>query len=164
LSETTTGEDVMDALLVAIATWLSANYGLPANYDLPAVRFASPLEIAFVRYGAFLPNQQRELMAAYAALSKNQIEPIVSVYEPKKKTIMLPVGWQGKTPAELSVLVHEMVHHLQNQAGLTYACPQEREALAYEAQEKWLGLFRRTLLSEFQIDGMTLLVTTKCLY
>ena len=60
--------------------------------------------------------------------------------------------------------MHEAVHHLQNTAGLTYACPQEREALAYQAQEKWLGLFGRSLASEFQIDGLTLLVNTKCLY
>lgn len=154
----------MEALLVAIATWLSANFALPAKYDLPTVQFASRTEIASVRYGAFYLSQQREHLEAYAALPEEQREAIVSVYQDRTKRIMLSLGWQGRTPAELSVLVHEMVHHLQNQAGLTYACPQEREALAYEAQEKWLGLFGRSLFSEFQMDGMTLLVETKCFY
>ncbi|MGZ8408903.1 MAG: DUF6647 family protein [Hyphomicrobium sp.] len=106
----------------------------------------------------------REVAVEDDALGPDQQSSIVSVYEDKTRTIVLPVGWQGITPAELSILVHEAVHHLQNAAGLTYACPQEREALAYEAQEKWLSLFGRSLSSEFQIDGMTLLVNTKCLY
>jgi hypothetical protein len=33
-----------------------------------------------------------------------------------------------KTPAELSVLVHEMVHHLQNVEQLKFACPLARGA------------------------------------
>lgn len=154
----------MEGLLTALITWLSANYALPANYNLPAVRYAAPMEIASIRYSAFGPQRNREAIAAYDALPADQRQSIVSIYEDAAKTIVLPVGWQGRTPAELSILVHEMVHHLQNLAGLTYACPQEREALAYEAQEKWLGLFGRSLASEFEIDGMALLVKTKCLY
>ncbi|MFY9827741.1 MAG: DUF6647 family protein [Rhodoplanes sp.] len=153
----------MQALLTAVITWLSANYSLPANYDLPSIRFAAPEEIALIRYGAF-GRDRRQAAAAYAALGADQQKSIVSVYDDRTKTIVLPAGWRGVTPAELSILVHEAVHHLQNIAGLTYACPQEREALAYQAQEKWLGLFGRSLASEFQIDGLTLLVNTKCLY
>jgi hypothetical protein len=43
----------MQALLAAIVTWLSVNYSLPANYDLPAIEFATPTEITKLRYGAF---------------------------------------------------------------------------------------------------------------
>jgi hypothetical protein len=59
--------------------------------------------------------------------------------------------------------VHELVHHLQNLDKRSYNCPQLREKLAYEAQEKWLGLFGRSLESEFGIDAMTLLVGTACM-
>jgi hypothetical protein len=55
-----------------------------------------------------------------------------------------------------------MVHHLQASAGLRYPCAEARKALAYEAQDKWPGLFGSTLEAEFQIDAMTLLVTTHC--
>lgn len=156
----------MQVLLTALVTWLSANYpALPAlKYELPAVRYAEPAEIYSIRYGAFSPERRRELAAAYAALPADQQNSIVSVYDDKARTIVLPAGWQGHTPAELSVLVHELVHHMQNTAGLTYGCPQEREALAYDAQDKWLGLFGRTLAGEFQIDGFTLIIKTKCLY
>jgi len=154
----------MQALLTALITWLSANYGLPANYDLPTVRFATPMEIASIRYSAFGLQRNDGGIAAYNSLPADQRQSIVSVYEDNARTIVLPVGWQGRTPAELSILIHEMVHHLQNISGLTYACSQQREALAYEAQEKWLGLFGKSLASEFEIDGMTLLAKTKCIY
>jgi hypothetical protein len=62
------------------------------------------------------------------------------------------------------VLVHELAHHMQSAAGLEYPCPQEREKLAYKAQDEWLHLFGRSLESEFQIDKMTMLVMTSCAF
>jgi hypothetical protein len=76
----------------------------------------------------------------------------------------LPEDWEGHSPAELSILVHETVHHLQNVGGLKFECAQEREQLAYEAQERWLTLFGRNLLVDFGIDKFSLLVKSKCFY
>ena len=87
---------------------------------------------------------------------------VVALYDDQTKTIYLSDKWTGRTPAELSVLVHEMVHHLQNEAGTTYECPAEREKLAYEVQDKWLGLFGRNLEGEFEINGLALLISTSC--
>jgi hypothetical protein len=88
----------------------------------------------------------------------------VAVYSDATHTIYLPEGWTGGTPAELSVLVHELVHHVQNVGGLKYACPQEREKLAYMAQERWLGLFGHNLEADFELDAFSLLVKTRCLF
>ena len=57
-----------------------------------------------------------------------------------------------------------MVHHLQSVAGLKYECPQSREKLAYQAQERWLALFGRDLAQDFELDGFSLLAKTKCFY
>jgi predicted metalloprotease len=88
----------------------------------------------------------------------------VAIYHDATRTIYLPEGWTGGTPAEVSVLVHEVVHHFQNVLGLKYECPQEREKLAYIAQDRWLGLFGHSLESDFHIDPFSLLVKTKCFY
>jgi Domain of unknown function (DUF6647) len=80
------------------------------------------------------------------------------------RTIYLRKEWTGRTPTELSVLVHEMVHHLQNVGGLKYVCPAEREKPAYDAQDRWLSLFGRNLIDEFKLDRMTVLVRTHCLF
>jgi hypothetical protein len=153
----------MEALLTAIVVWLSVSFGLPASYDHPRIEFVPPIQIAFFRYQAFTAEAQREVLARYAAAgAENGRREVVAVYDDRRKRILLPEGWSGKTPAELSVLVHEMVHHLQKTAGLKFECPEQREKLAYEAQEKWLGLFGLTLLGEFEIDAFTLKVSTEC--
>jgi len=109
-----------------------------------------------------------EPSAAKPALLKNQNQidekkRVISLYNVATKTIYLTPEWTGRTPAELSILVHEMVHHLQNVAHTAYACPLEREKLAYEAQEKWLSLFGQSLWSEFGLDRTTLVLTSACL-
>ena len=83
-------------------------------------------------------------------------------YNTIERTILLPAGWSDRTPAESSILIHEMVHHLQTEAGLKFDCPEEREAPAYEAQQGWLGRFGTGLAEEFGIDRLTLLVRTHC--
>ncbi|MGB8433021.1 MAG: DUF6647 family protein [Burkholderiales bacterium] len=62
------------------------------------------------------------------------------------------------------MLVHAMVHHLQNEAGLKYGCPGEREKLVYAAQDRWLGRTGQNLMDEFALDPMTMLVRTNCLF
>jgi hypothetical protein len=87
---------------------------------------------------------------------------VVAVYDDVSDTIYLAHGWTGHTPAGLSVIVHEMFHHLQHEAGSTYACPEEREREAFAAQERWLAEFGTNLETEFGIDPFTLLVRTNC--
>ena len=70
----------------------------------------------------------------------------------------------GDTVAETSVLVHEMVHHLQNLADVKFSCPDERERLAYKAQGKWLAVFGKSLAEEFDLDPFTLFAKTLCLH
>ena len=155
----------MDALLTTIVLWLSVNFNLPGTPDLPKVEFVRPIEISFFRYQAFTAEAQRQVIASQASNNTNTSDgrrEVVAVYDARRNRILLPHGWNGQTPAELSVLVHETVHHLQNKAGTKYACPAEREKLAYEAQEKWLGLFGLTLQGEFEIDPFTLKVSTSC--
>lgn len=153
----------MNALLTAMVLWLSINFGLPANYGHPNIRFAAPKEILLARHRAFTPEQRQQVLAIYAASPEDQGH-IVAVYDDANRTILLPEGWSGSTPAELSILVHELVHHLQSAAGLRFECPAAREKQAYAAQERWLGLFKLSLASEFQIDPFTLKVVTECFY
>ena len=91
-----------------------------------------------------------------------QQREVVALYD-MTKTIFLPDAWTGTTAAEISVLVHEMVHHLQNLAGLKYDCPAAREKPAYLAQDRWLQQYGLDLDTEFQIDKFTLVVSSACM-
>lgn len=156
----------METLLTAIVLWLTANFDLPESYQHPDVVLASAEEISAVRDHLILAATG----SAMAPTSHAHAEAhghsghgeIVAIYVDATRTIHLPREWTGATPAELSVLVHEMVHHLQNIGGLRHACPQEREKLAFAAQERWLRMFGSSLADSFGIDPLTLLVRTTC--
>jgi hypothetical protein len=149
-------ESRMEALLTAIVLWLSINFSLPANLNHPGIKFVSTAEMITV----LNKNQPQRTDISASKISSD----IVSLYSNESKTIYLMDGWTGKTPAELSILVHEMVHHLQNVWQLKFACPEEREELAYKAQDSWLHLFGRDLERDFQMDGFSILVKSKCPY
>ena len=148
----------MDALMTVIVLWLSTNFGLPATNNLPRLEYVPAAKITAVRYKELAGTQ---LQAGAPAPGQRQT---VAVYDDARKIIYLHEHWMADTPAEVSVLVHEMVHHLQNVGKQKFACPEEREQLAYEAQERWLGLFGRDLERDFEIDPLTRLVSTNCPY
>ena len=153
----------MDALLTAIVIWISANYALPASLNHPRIERVASVEMAGLRYKGLLPALQRTVAVIQEQESSfEKRRDVVALYDDQTKTIYLSDGWTGRRPAEWSVLVHEMVHHLQNEAGISYECPAEREKLAYEAQDNWLRLFGRNLEAEFEINGLALLVSTSC--
>ena len=154
----------MTALLTAIVIWLSANFDLPAIHDHPKVELVPAVRMAALRYRGLATDRQPPTATASTDAPLASGHDVLAVYDDTKKIIYLPEIWTGTTPAELSVLVHEMVHHLQNQSGVKYDCLGAREKPAYAAQDKWLGLFGKTLTEEFEIDAMTILVRTNCMF
>jgi hypothetical protein len=134
------------ALGTALGAFVAVALGTAAPPP-PEIGFADADGLRTLRYGAG---------AAAPALE------LVALYDDADRRILLPAGWTGSTPAELSVLVHELVHHLQASEGRRYACGGEREAEAYAVQARWLALFGETLEGAFGIDAMTRLVLTRC--
>lgn len=154
----------MEALLTVITMWLSLNFGLPHTLEHPRVELASTVKMAEVRR-----SRLASARASNVAMQPEYVAPEASgrdvhaIYDDGSRTVYLPEGWSATSPAEVSVLVHELVHHLQNVGGLKYICSGEREKPAYQAQARWLELFDKNLSDEFGLDPMTLLVRTNCL-
>jgi hypothetical protein len=152
----------MQTLLTVIVTWLSINFGLPAVYEHPRVQFASTAEMAEIRYG--LAASSWPDRAAEQSPPAEFAHDVHAIYDDRSRTIYLPESWTGATPAEASLLVHELVHHLQNAGGLRYDCAEARERPAYQAQARWLDLFGTSLAAEFELDAMTILVRSNCMH
>jgi hypothetical protein len=114
------------SLIAAIERWLSTQFDLPAVQSHPRIELVPPEKIVALRYRGLLPNGGTEdAPNSRSAISSES--DTVAVYYDSAQTIYLPQGWTGSTAAELSILVHEMVHHIQHLAGLKHECPQERE-------------------------------------
>ncbi len=152
------------ALLTEIATWLSANFELPVMREYPRVEFVSTMKLAALRYQNLLPDRTDEIGVNEPPMQASQLPDIVGAYHDKTKTIYLADTWTGTTVAELSILVHEMVHHMQNLAELKYECAGAREKPAYIAQEEWLKRYGLDLERAFEIDKFTLFIKSSCMF
>jgi hypothetical protein len=152
-------------LLTEIVNWLSANFDLPAIQDNPSVQFVSPAKLASMRYEdkGCLPDRACET-GVYEPVEAAHRREVVALYGATTRTIFLSDLWTGTTPADQSVLVHEMVHHLQNLGEFKFECPRAREKLAYTAQDRWLRRFGKDLETEFEVDMFTIFISSACMY
>lgn len=149
------GEAAVHASVVGTALdWLAAELGLPEVPEPPRIVFAAPGRIVALYLGD----------AAHHAGSAGAEPEVVAIYNDVERTIYLPHGWTGATPVEMSVLIHELVHHVQNVAEIGFPCPAAREKPAFAAQAAWLEQHGSDLETAFGLDPMTLLVRTNCLY
>ena len=140
----------LETLAATIAAWVSEALGTPLPAEMPRIRQLDAVDMMTMLHGA------------EAGANRHVALRIVALYDDDTQTIYLPEGWTGSTPAELSVLVHEMVHHEQNLSGRSFACPSAREAEAFDLQERWLGLFGTALEAEFELNLLHRLILTRC--
>ena len=143
------GDPTLGELTAAITEWVTAELHAAPTVRPPRLAFADAARLSALRYG-------ERASAAAAPLE------VVALYDDATGTILLREGWTGTTPAEMSVLVHEMVHHVQNQEARAYECGRAREAEAYELQDRWLRLYGESLQSAFELNGLALLILTRC--
>jgi hypothetical protein len=136
----------MDQLAALLTAWIVTSHGLPLPPEPPRIATMTPVE-----------------RAALHAHRSDGAPTVVGSYDTRDGTIYLTEGWDSADFVDVSVLVHELVHHLQDGAGRTHACPEEREALAYAVQAEWLAMFGQDLETAFGIDALTLKLRTQCL-
>lgn len=151
----------VDPPLNEIAHWLSANFALPYASDPPRMERVAPAQLHRLRYKALLPPRPHDFGEEPSALLQERRE-LVAIYDDASRTIYLPDSWTGATVAEQSIVVHEMVHHLQNLAGQKFACGGAREKEAYLAQDQWLKRHGLELEEEFDVDMFTIVALSAC--
>lgn len=138
----------MEALINVLTMWLSLTLSLPAPDDHPKVHYVMPPRLAALRYGA--------------PAGSNEEPQIMGAYDGHSKTIFLRADWDSRSSLDVSVLVHELVHYMQDRASADFECAGAREAQAYAAQQRWLALYGTDLERAFGIDAMTLKIRTSC--
>lgn len=137
------------ALAASVAAWAAEAGGLPVPAVLPEVRKISRAAMTVLHYGP-------EMAASGAVV------PVEALYDRANARILLAEDWTGASPRAVSVLVHEMVHHLEASAGVVPDCPAAGEARAYAVQQAWLEGFGSDLRQTFGIDEVTLQLITHC--
>ena len=150
----------MDHLVAVLTLWLSIEFGLPAYAPPPEIEFLPEPELTRLWMEGVARRNGMDVDTIARQLGEVKIE---AFYDDTHATISLAEDWSADSRRDVSTLVHELVHHLQQADGRQYRCPAAREQLAYEAQERWLALFDASLETQFHIDALTLRLHTRCM-
>ena len=112
----------MKEILTALMIWLGANTPFNTNHDIPSILFVTQaqMEEMFYKGTNKMPNTLHGL------------------YDKESDTIILSDQWDRRKAWDMGVLLHEMVHYLQDQNNMKFRCPAEMEKDAWPIQQKYL--------------------------
>lgn len=135
----------MKEILTAVMIWLGANTTLDTNHDIPKVLFLSQSQMEELYY----PDGEKDK-------SPNQLH---GLYDKESDTIILPESWDRRDAWDMGVLVHEMVHYLQDINQIKFNCMAEMERDAWPIQQKYL---KQQHDYDWEYDGLWYMVISTC--
>ena len=118
----------MYAFISTALIWVTAQFGHAGPLPAPTVQWATEAQMIQVA-GATDPAAREWIRDHGLRLG--------GLYIPDADKIYLLQGMDLDDPRHRSVLVHELVHYVQDQLGVA-GTTQQLEAQAYALQERWL--------------------------
>ena len=112
----------MKEIITALMIWLGANTHFDTNHDIPTV--------------IFLPQDQLNTM--YFKDHHEHTSTLHGLYNKDIDTIFLPDTWDRRSAWDMGVLLHEMIHYLQDVNGVEFLCDQQMERDAWPIQQDYL--------------------------
>jgi hypothetical protein len=134
--------DAARALVSASLTWIAAETGL-VKPPPPSIKFVSQ-DVLKNRSGAG--------------------HSTMALYERNTATIYLPSDWDGTLMYDRAMLLHEVVHHVQEFNSVPARCAAERERQGYAVTLKWLA--EQGVADPYavlQVDDFTIAILSACL-
>ena len=133
----------MNALVFLFLAWIAAETGL----ELP-----TPPSVVLVA---------AEEMRERSVRPGNRVE---ALYERATATVYLPESWNSEALYDRAMLLHELVHHVQEYNQVASQCNAEREQQAYELTRIWLGEQGvADPYSFLKVDELTVAILSLCL-
>jgi hypothetical protein len=112
--------------LMEYIDWIVANSTLVyEGQDLPEVEYVPQSHLMVLYYG---PEQ-----VAQSELNGTKLGEVWAVYENDPKRILIAEGFDDKP-----LLLHELVHFLQDVSGVSDACVYNDEILAHQLHHQWM--------------------------
>jgi antirestriction protein ArdC len=129
----------MDAMIFTLIAWIVAH---------------SSFGVAQAPHIQFVPKQEMSGAYARAVNDVNRFQ-VQAFYLPATGTVYLPRSWQATDLRDESMLVHELVHHLQKTNNVEVSCPAALERQAYALQLAWLR--EQGVADPYEFTGLDIL-------
>ena len=143
LTDPTLNIGCMKEILTALMIWIGANSTLDTNHDIPVVMFLTQEQMDHLYYGEH----------------EHEMDSLHGLYDIEDDVIILRDTWDRRKPWDLGVLLHEMVHYLQDQNGIQFQCLAHMEREAWPLQQKYLSEVHGV---EWDYDRLWHLVISSC--
>ena len=132
----------MKSVIAALMLWISANTNYQTNFNPPRI----------------VQMSQAALEQKYYQGKANDSH-LHAFYSPLNETIYINKEFDVNDPFNQSILLHEILHHVQFKNGVKYRCIAELEQEAYPLQQQYL-LEVHNLLWEY--DTLYLKIISSC--
>ena len=149
-------------ILVSMMIWINSITGLPIPDSLPTVTYTDGYTMKRLLYGCDLNPEKypKECDKSNTDEEKNAI----GLYDQHNKIIYLN-SYMNRYDniVQNSVVVHELVHHMQFAANIPYRCFGELEKVAYETQDAYLiENGREDMFAELNLSPLYLMMLFSC--
>lgn len=131
--------EIPTTLIEDLHVWIDATSDLPRMHPPANIVFAEPHEVT----------DPSEMAATIGNVPRG-------LYSPRSGEITLVLPWSVSNPQDVSVLLHELVHHRQN--GKHYYCETAKEETAYSLQSQWLAERGKTL----NVNWIAVILASSC--
>ena len=148
----------INTVLAVLMLWISQSMGVVMPTEFPVLEYATSQEMTCLMAG-----QDPEDCDIVLAVDEPRI---LALYNPASRVLTLEKGRDYTTPASISIIVHELTHHIQTVYRLSYSCLEKLEQVAYDMQIKWLearGFDAYALLEkDLKLNRMAIFFITVC--
>jgi len=155
----------MDALIATLIVWIAAKTGLAAP-EPPRIVFVPRHEITELYLGVSNGEQEPQAIVSNIKGARNPNDPagVQALYVRADATIYLQKNWRPVELRNQSILLHELVHHVQRFNRVNSSCPGSLEKRAYDLQAAWLR--EHGIADPYALmgpDQLTVAILTVCL-
>ena len=134
----------MKVFMTAMMLWISSQTGWEIP-TLPSLSFFTAQEMKRYAYGCDMdpvPVGNEDLCSSkefwYLDEYEQQNTPL-GLYDHEKQEIIVRDGFDIDTIHDQSILLHELVHYVQDTNGIQYQCPAEMEQESWPLQKQYLA-------------------------
>jgi hypothetical protein len=132
----------MKSVIAALMLWISAHTNYQMNFDSPRIVQLSQTALE----QKFYQGQDKD-------------SHLHAFYDPKNEIVYINNKFDINDPFNQSILLHEILHHVQFKNGVKYDCIGELEEEAYTLQKQYLREVHNFL---WEYDALYLKIITSC--
>ena len=132
----------MKEILIGLLLWIGSNSHYNTNIPAPTVIFMNEQEMNKVYYKGQEP-----------------VGELHGFYNLEQDVIILKDTWDRRNPWDLSILLHELVHYVQDMNDIQFQCNMEMEKMSWPLQQKYLIEVHNF---EWDYDGLWHMMVSNC--